>query len=124
MSRAQSLPLRREGVVPALVRAFVVVGGLLAWFAHLNVTYLLVPVACRWGTTWPLHAVTVVFLLPTLASGLLGWVLVRRTDRPRGGDDGRENLHLWGVSGVALSALFAVTIVAVWASNLAVDACA
>ncbi|MEX1177983.1 MAG: hypothetical protein WEB09_05940 [Nitriliruptor sp.] len=36
------------------------IGGPVWWATHLGLTYWLVPRACEWQATWPLHLVTIV----------------------------------------------------------------
>lgn len=85
----------------------------LAWFAHLNVSYLLVPLSCRSESTLPLHLATVT------AAAVAGAGLVVGVQRWRAGGAS----PLFGVVSVALSALFLLVILLTSVSNLVIDPC-
>lgn len=55
----------------ALALAVALVGGPAVWFLHLAVSYWLVPVSCRAGSTWPMQVTTVVALVAGVAVVLL-----------------------------------------------------
>ena len=97
----------------------------LAWLANLELAYLLVHPSCSRDATLPVHAVHAVCLLLALAGGLTAW----RTWRTAGGrwpaDEGgpvARTRFLAGL-GLAVSALFALVIVAQWIPSFVLDAC-
>lgn len=89
------------------------------WFAHLNVSYLLVPPSCRWGHGWGLAAVTVVALAGIATTAAASW----RRWRADGGASPKDLVAFIGASGAALGVLFAVATLLVAASALVVDPC-
>jgi hypothetical protein len=95
-------------------RAYALGGAAAAWFAHLNVSYLLVPFSCRMGTL-ALHAATLVALVLATGSGLAAWRLWRTGHGETAASAGRV--------GVLLAGLFGLTILVTGATNLVVDAC-
>lgn len=63
-----------------------VIGGPLWWVCHLGGFYWLVPRACRWDATWPLHLLTIV-LLVLAARALLSGLQVLASAREAQGAD-------------------------------------
>jgi hypothetical protein len=57
-----------------------------AWAMHLTFRYPLVFVACRAGTALPLHVVTAVMGLASVACAIVGFIYLRRLPQ----DDSRE----------------------------------
>lgn len=113
-----------DGVLSTLGRGFAVLGAIAAWFVHLNVSYLFVPWACRWGSTWPLHVVTVALTAPAILAGLLSWVILVDARERGAPHPARDNRRLWGLAGVVMSAMFTTTIGFVWLSTMMIDPCA
>jgi hypothetical protein len=87
-----------------------------AWFAHLNVSYLLVPVSCRVGHPWWLVAVTIPAVVLAAAPMALSWRTWHRPDRA-------PTDRTAGLIGALLGALFLLTIAALGLSNVVVDPC-
>jgi hypothetical protein len=47
------------------------------WFAHLSVSFLLVPPSCDHGVRWPLHLASAIAIAISIASGLIAAHLLR-----------------------------------------------
>jgi phosphoglycerol transferase MdoB-like AlkP superfamily enzyme len=92
---------------------------LVLWFAHLNLSYFLVPPSCGWGHRWGFGLVTVVALAGIGAASAASW-RAWQADRS---DATGGFLRLVGLSGVAFGALFALTTLLVGASALLVHPC-
>jgi hypothetical protein len=108
------------------LRVAAVFGPMVAWFAHLNVSYLLVPPSCRLGHSWFLHLATVGFALTAAGCMALAWRLWRSepgTDLPEGRPAVRTAPFL-GFFGLLNGALFLLTIVLAGAGNAVIDPCA
>lgn len=88
----------------------------MAWFLHLNVSYLLVPAACGAGQRWPFGAVTVLALAAMVPTARGSW----RRWRDEQSDD---LVRILGAAGAAFAALFALGVVLVGASALIVEPC-
>lgn len=86
------------------------------WFVHLNVSYLLVPPACRAGERWPFAAVTAVAMVAMVPPAL------RARRAVRSSATGELDWFL-GLFGVAMAALFSLVTLLVGASPLLVDPC-
>lgn len=101
--------------------------GLLAppviWLARLSASYLLVPLACRSGSTWALNAVTGAALLAVAASGAVALRALRRSTAPRGAAPIMQRARFLAMMGVLVAALFFAVIVAEGLANLLVDPC-
>jgi hypothetical protein len=89
-----------------------------AWLAHLLVSYLLVPVACRQDTNLLLHLTTVV----TAAAAVGGGAIAARTWRERR-EEG-AGLTFVALTGLAMSPFFLLIILVGGASPLFIDPCA
>jgi hypothetical protein len=90
---------------------FALLGGPVAWSAHLLASYPLVPVACSVGTVTMLHAVTAATVLMAAASGMVGWRECRRLqgDEPEGDlRIAHRRAYFMAVSGIWLGGFFAV----------------
>lgn len=89
-----------------------VAGGPIWWACHLGASYWLIPRTCRWGQEWPLHLVTVLFLV-LIGRALLSGVQVMRAARAALGDDPTRSRDIFlGTVGIGFAALFgAVTLV-------------
>lgn len=89
------------------------------WFAHLLVSYLLVPVACDWGTALPLHATTVVAAVVALGGSAIA---VRAAQ----GEHGREHQGAAAFvlrAGTITRLVFGTIIVPARAATVLVDPC-
>jgi hypothetical protein len=62
-------------------------GAAIAWFVHLNVTYILVPVTCGIGGPIAMYISSTVLILVAIASGAVAWQSWRGL-----GDEARGNL--------------------------------
>jgi hypothetical protein len=116
----------RSSVPGLALRIAAIFGPMALWFAHLNLSYLLVPWSCRWGHTWVLHLVTV-----AAALGAIGCLLLaRRLWRSRPGVDlpadrpaSRTGPFL-GYFGFLTGGLFLLVILLAGVSNAVIDPCA
>lgn len=81
-----------------------VLGGAVAWTAHLLVSYALVSVACANGLEILIHVATVVTALLTVAAGVVcGWIWWQAgLSRAR---------HWMGIAGMLMNGLFLFAIV-------------
>ena len=96
-----------------------------AFFAHLQVRYVLVPWACATnGQLW-IHVVGVL----SLAIAVLGALAARRTWRSAGGEDPTEaggampRTRMLGVMGVGISLMFILVLLGQWLSAFFFSAC-
>lgn len=106
----------RDGPSPSPWPWLVALAPAVVWFAHLNVSYLLVPVSCRVGHPWWLVAVSIP---PALIAGwatVTSWRFSRGSARPATDRAG-------GFTGFLLGAMFLLAIGATTLSNAVVDPC-
>ena len=96
-----------------------------AFFAHLQVRYVLVPWACATnGQIW-IHLVGVL----SLAIAVMGALAARRTWRSAGGEDPTEaggampRTRMLGVMGVGISLMFILVLLGQWLSAFFFSAC-
>jgi hypothetical protein len=83
-----------------------------AFLANLEVGYALVPAACRLGTVLPIHAVQLACLLLALAGlGVANRNRLSSGSAARGQERWLARMRFMGALGVAVSLLFALTIV-------------
>lgn len=84
-----------------------ILAGPLAFAIDLEARYALVKWACRGGTRWLLTAMSIPLFLVALIGALLGWrgSRVSTYERP-------SRVHFMAVGGMALSAFFALAILA------------
>ena len=113
MATASAADVPRTGRSVALWAG--VLGAPAAWGLQLQLTYMLVPWACKHDKPIVLHLVTLVFLLLTLAGGFLSWRdwKTSRRRRPRlhpGRPPGRT--RFLGGLGMVTSGLFVLIIIA------------
>lgn len=116
----------RSTNVGRALRVAAVFGPMAAWFAHLNVSYLLVPPSCRLGHTWFLHLATAVFALVAAACIVVALRLSRSepgTDLPPGRPAVRTAPFL-GHFGTLVGALFLLVILLAGVGNAVIDPCA
>jgi hypothetical protein len=99
-----------------------VLGGPVWWACHLGASYWLIPRACGWGTSWPLHAATLVLLLLIGRAALSGVQLLRAASADTADPDARRDVFL-GWVGVSFSLLFGAVVVAEWVPSLFLDPC-
>lgn len=90
--------------------------GIVLWAVHLTGMAALTPWACEVGSSWPLHGLTLVTLLPTLAA-----VLPCRRAWRNGHDS--EGVRFVGAVGVLVNLLSALAIAAEWVPVLILDSC-
>jgi hypothetical protein len=85
-----------------------------AMLLQLELNYALVLWSCATGHTWPLHLVSVLALLFTMAAGLLAYRIWRRlaTNEDSGGPLARS--RFMAAVGLLISLLMAAVIVAQW----------
>lgn len=113
-------PNRREPV-PLTALWFALLGGPLAWSAHLLGSYPLVPLACRTGSTAPLIILTLCTAAIALAAAGTGWWAYRRA--PGGEDTGRSRPAFMALAGLLLALLFTFAVVLEGLPALLQDPC-
>ena len=90
---------------------FALLGGPLAWTAHLLASYPLVPVSCRLGTTAPLNALTAVAALIAAAAAATGtWAYRRARPAPDVPTDPASSARFMALCGLLLASLFTFAI--------------
>jgi hypothetical protein len=91
-----------------------ILGGPVVWLIFLQVNYMLAPSACLSQNKTMLGMVTLIALFGTLASAFTGWRGWHQTgatgDTEEGGAIGRS--RFMALSGIGLSALFALVVLA------------
>ena len=97
-----------------------------AWLLHLQISYLLAAFTCDTGWEFMKHVVTLLTLVFAAVGGWIAWCSWQRTGREwpkkdEGGVLGRS--RFMAASGVALSALFFLVIIAEGIPNFFLDAC-
>ena len=92
------------------------------WACHLGVSYWLVPRACRWGTAWPLHALTVVLLL-LIARAMLSGVQLLQAGKAGGDQPGAARDIFIGWIGVVFALFFGAVTIAEWIPALYLNPC-
>ena len=100
---------------------YAVLGGPLAWTAHLLSSYPLVPWACDAGSVLMLHAITAGAMAVALGAAVTGALALRRHPAGEGVSAGRA--RFMGRLGVLLGLLFAVAILAEGLPPLLSDPC-
>ena len=102
------------------------VGGPLAWYLHLNISYALVRLICATGDTLLLHLTTLATLALAVAALVVAWLSWRRLRQPEvttgSGTLGRS--RFLAVGGIALSGFFALILIAAWIPDFLIDPCA
>ena len=100
--------------------------GPVAWALQLQVVYALVPWACKHHRTDLLHGMTIVFLLMSIAGGVLAWRHWRSVGGGwPGGTEGDPDARtrFMSVLGMLNSALFTLVILAQWVPAFVFDPC-
>jgi hypothetical protein len=95
---------------------FVALAPPVLWFAHLNISYLLVPVSCRVGHPWWLVAVSVPPLAMIAGAVVLSWRAWFNDDRPAVD-------RAAGAVGVLMGGLFGLVSLTILLANVVVDPC-
>ncbi len=113
----QGSPNRSSGL---LALWFGLGAGPIAWGFHLIGSYVLVPFSCSLGTVLPIHLLTLVTGIITLASAIIAFIAWRRSGTDLEADLGAESdldrpaarSGFMALSGVLLSGLFLLLILA------------
>jgi hypothetical protein len=103
-------------------RADAVLGGIVWWACHLGATYWLVPRTCELGSTWPLHAITVVLLALIVRAGVSA-VQLQRMGRAAGATPAARRDVFLGWLGLAFAVFFGAVTLAEWSPVLFLDPC-
>lgn len=102
-----------------------VLAGPIAWALQFQINYSLVQTACDSGNKLALHLVTLAALLAVAGGAVAAWRIWKRL--PEGsrdqGDAHQARARFMALSGLAMSAFFAVLIVATEIPNLVLRAC-
>ena len=97
-----------------------VLAGPFAWGVTLQTKYALVHYACTHDAHWLLWAVTIAALLVTAFGALQAW---RGMKLATGDEASSARAKFMGISGLMLSAIFALTIIAAAIPDLVFRAC-
>jgi hypothetical protein len=107
----QAVPQGRtpEGIYWSLV------AGVSAWFANLGINYTLEQHSCSTGHHYVLYVTTAICFVIALSGALIGFAEIRKhpIEVSEEGGDPEDRAHFQSLLGVALSASFAVSILAV-----------
>jgi hypothetical protein len=116
---------RREPPVPRLALWFALLGGPIAWSAHLLASYPLVSVACQLQTTAPLNLITAITATLAAAAGITGAVAHRRIgqDGPGGLGDSYARARFMALAGLIAGAFFTFVILVEGLPPLLQDPC-
>jgi hypothetical protein len=98
----------------------------LAFLLNLEVSYGLVPPACRADSEWTIHLANLLCLLISAGAGWIAWGEWRRTGR-RWPDDGvgtEPRSRFLAALGVLSGGFFALVIVAQWLGTVILNPCA
>lgn len=99
-----------------------IAGGIIWWACHLGLSYWLVPRTCTWGTTWPIHVITVI-LLGLIGRAWLSGFQLKRAGSAASDEPGAErDVHI-GWTGMAFSTFFGAVTIAEWIPTLLLDPC-
>lgn len=127
-SRADARPAAARDV-PLAALWFALLGGPIAWTAHLLASYPLVPHACDTGSTTLLNIVTAVTAVIAAAAAATGWWAYRRgrragaPDGPGGGDASESRVGFMALTGMLVALLFTFAILIEGLPPLLVDPC-
>ncbi len=97
--------------------------GPLAALMQLEVNYALVLWACSHRSTWPLHLVSILALLLTIAAGLLPLRLWQRLAVAEDGPGPQGRAKLMAVVGLLISIMMSLVIIAQWLAVFIHDPC-
>ena len=100
--------------------------GPFAWFAHQQVSFVMVPWVCRNGEIYWLHLLTVACLAATALAGRIAWDTWKRERHKTRSEPfrpGQQRVIFMAVLGVLGCAFFAAVIVAQEIPNLFLDPC-
>ncbi len=102
-----------------------VLTGPIAWMISFGANWVLVPWACTLGWMPALYIVTVIALVIVAASGLLAWREWRQTGEEPPGEGGNPiaRARAMAIGGVALSAMFFLTILVQAIPNVVLAGC-
>jgi hypothetical protein len=116
---------RPEPPVSSAALWFALLGGPIAWSAHLLASYPLVSVACQIQTTAPLNLITAVTAAIAAAAGITGAVAYRRvrTSGPGGPGDTFARARFMALAGLMAGALFTFVILVEGLPPLLQDPC-
>lgn len=96
-----------------------------AFFAHLQIRYVLVPWACATnGHVW-IHVVDVLALAVALVGAFVGWRTWERAGREKPSEAGGAvpRTRMMGVMGVGMSLMFALVLLGQWVTNFFFSPC-
>jgi hypothetical protein len=96
-----------------------------AFFAHLQVNYVLVPWACTTGLRIWIHIVSLTALVLALAGALAGWRVHERaeSDAPNDNAGAVPRMRFLGVVGLCASAIFALLLAAQLVAGIIISPC-
>jgi tetrahydromethanopterin S-methyltransferase subunit C len=116
---------RREPPASRPALWFALLGGPVAWSAHLLASYPLVSVACQLGTATPLHAITLLTAAVAAAAGVTGALALRRVSAagPGGLGDAFARARFMGLAGTIAGAFFTFVILVEGLPPLLHDPC-
>lgn len=116
---------RREPPVSRLALWFGLLGGPVAWSAHLLASYPLVSVACRLGSAAPLHLITGATAAIAAAAAVTGAVAYRRLREHGNGrlGDAFARARFMALAGIMAGAFFAFVILVEGLPPLLHDPC-
>jgi hypothetical protein len=96
-----------------------------AFFAHLQIAYVLVPWACvTRGQLW-VHVSGIIAILLALAGAWAGWLVHARSGNAQGNDGAGAvpRTRFLGTVGLCTSAVFALLLIAQWAAGFVISPC-
>jgi hypothetical protein len=95
------------------------------FFAHLQLTYILVPWACEKQTTLWLHVSGIVSVLLAAAGTVIAWLTWVRIGRDAPGEAAgpAPRARLLAVCGFVMSAMFVLLVLAQWVSAFFISPC-
>jgi hypothetical protein len=102
-----------------------ILAGPVAWAFDLEISYAIVKWTCMAGTERPFQLVTAAALAVTAGGAAVSWRALQQTrgDRPEDGGRPRQRARFMAILGLALCALFGLTIAAAAIPWGVLDAC-
>lgn len=95
-----------------------------AWALHLNIAYAMSAAVCSPPVRWPFFLVSAIALGPALGGGWISWRLRRDTaDEPEDAPTSRARGRFMALSGVLLSVIFSLSILAQTIPVLVLEPC-